>query len=75
MDDLLSVEVDGRAVAEVAPGAILGERALREGGQRQATLRAITPCRVARIPGDRIDQESLERPTRDREATRHQNQH
>jgi Cyclic nucleotide-binding domain len=75
MDGLLSVEVDGRTVAEVAPGAVLGERALREGGRRQATLRAITPCRVARVPGDRIDRESLERLTREREATRHQNQH
>jgi hypothetical protein len=39
LDGLLSVEVDGTAVAEVAPGAVLGELALLRGGRRQATLR------------------------------------
>ena len=69
LDGLLSVEVDGTAVAEVAPGAILGELAVLGGGRRQATLRAITQCRVARIEGDEIDRASLERLTQDRKAT------
>ena len=61
-----------RRVAEVAPGAVLGELALLRGGRRQATLRAITPCRVARVRGDEIDRASLERLTQDREATSNQ---
>ena len=69
LDGLLSVEVDGSVVAEVAPGAVLGELALLSGGRRQATLRATTPCRVARVPGDQIDQSSLELLTQDRQAT------
>ena len=72
MDGLLSVEVDGTAVAEVAPGAVLGELALLRGGRRQATLRATTACRVARIPGDQIDMASLERLTQGRKATGNQ---
>jgi hypothetical protein len=72
LDGLLSVEVDGAAAAEVAPGAVLGELALLSGGRRQATLRATTPCRVARVPGDQIDQASLELLTQDREATRNE---
>jgi hypothetical protein len=73
LDGLLTVEVEGSAVAEVAPGAILGELALQEGDKRQATLRAVTPCRVARVPGDRIDLASLERIKQAREATRNRN--
>jgi hypothetical protein len=72
MDGLLSVEVDGTAVAEVAPGAVLGELALLRGGRRQATLRANTACRVARIRGDQIDRASLERLTQGRKATGNQ---
>ena len=72
LDGLLSVEVDGTAAAEVAPGAVLGELASLRGGRRQATLRAITPCRVARVRGDQIDMASLERLTQDREATSNQ---
>jgi hypothetical protein len=55
LDGLLSVEVDGEPLAEVGPGAILGERAVLEGGQRTATLRAATPCRVAVAPGGSVD--------------------
>jgi hypothetical protein len=72
MDGLLSVEVDDTAVAEVAPGAVLGELALLRGGRRQATLRATTACRVARIPGDQIDMASLERLTQGRKTTGNQ---
>jgi hypothetical protein len=59
LDGVLSVEVDGEALAEVGPGAVLGERALLEGGTRTATLRAVTACKVAAIPGDKIDKTSL----------------
>jgi len=60
LDGVLSVEVDGEEVAEIGPGALLGERALLEGGERTATLTARTRCRVAVIPGDTVDREALE---------------
>jgi hypothetical protein len=47
LDGVLEVSVDGRAVAEVGPGSILGERALIEGGKRTSTLAAQTPIKVA----------------------------
>jgi hypothetical protein len=59
-DGVLRVEVDGRPVAEVGPGAILGEMALLHQGRRMATLRAVTPCRVAVVPKHRIDRQALE---------------
>ncbi|MDQ2981860.1 MAG: cyclic nucleotide-binding domain-containing protein, partial [Actinomycetota bacterium] len=59
LDGVLSVEVDGEPVAEVGPGALLGERALLEGGRRTATLRAATPARVAVVPADAIDEAAL----------------
>src|SRR6266540_3180395 len=59
-DGVLLVLRDGRPVAEVGPGAVLGEMALLDGGQRTATLRAVTPCRVAVVPGDRVERGMLE---------------
>jgi cyclic nucleotide-binding protein len=59
LDGVLSVEVDGTALAEVGPGAILGERALLETGKRTATLRALTPVRVAVATADQISTEAL----------------
>ncbi|HUH06542.1 MAG TPA: cyclic nucleotide-binding domain-containing protein, partial [Egibacteraceae bacterium] len=59
LDGVLSVEVDGEAVAELGPGAIMGERAVLEGGRRTATLRATTPCRVAVASADQLDPEAL----------------
>jgi hypothetical protein len=55
LDGVLAVEVDGTTIAEVGPGAIVGERALLEEGMRTATLRATTPSKVVRIAGDRVD--------------------
>ena len=46
-------------LAEIGPGALLGERALLEGGKRTSTLRAVTACRVAVVPGDAVDREDL----------------
>jgi hypothetical protein len=60
LDGVLAVEIDGEEVAEIGPGAIVGERALLEGGTRTATLRARTRCRVAVIPGELIDKQELE---------------
>ena len=60
LDGVLGVEIDGEEVAEIGPGAIVGERALLEGGTRTATLSARTRCRVAVIPGELIDRQELE---------------
>jgi hypothetical protein len=59
LDGVLSVEVDGKALAEVGPGAILGERALLEGGARTATLKALTPVRVAVATPEQISADAL----------------
>ncbi len=59
LDGVLTVAVDGQILAEVGPGAILGERAILEGGRRTATLTAATPCRVAIVSGDQIAEEAL----------------
>ena len=56
---MLAVEVDGKSLAEVGPGAILGERAVLEGGTRTATLRALTPVRVAVATAEQISPEAL----------------
>ena len=60
LDGVLAVEIDGDEVAEIGPGAIVGEKALLEGGTRTATLRSRTRCRVAVIPGELIDRQELE---------------
>lgn len=60
LDGVLTVEVDGEPLTEVGPGAILGERAVLEGGRRTATLRARTKCRVAVAAADRVDRAALE---------------
>ncbi len=49
LNGVLAVEVDGEVLAEVGPGAILGERAAMEGGRRTATLRAMTKAKVAAV--------------------------
>lgn len=59
LDGVLAVEVDGEVLAEVGPGAILGERAVLEGGRRTGTVRALTKARVAVVRGDQIDQSKL----------------
>jgi len=60
LDGVLAVLVDGEEVAEIGPGAIVGEKALLEGGTRTATLSARTRCRIAVIPGELIDRQELE---------------
>jgi CRP-like cAMP-binding protein len=56
---VLSVNVDNEPLAELGPGAILGERAVLEGGVRTSTLRAVTKCKVAAVPAERLDPEAL----------------
>ena len=59
LDGILSVNVDNEPLAELGPGAILGERAVLEGGVRTSTLRAVTKCKVAAVPADHLDPEAL----------------
>ena len=59
LDGVLEVDVDGNVVAEVGPGAIVGERAILEEGARTATLRAKSPAKVVRIPSDRVEPADL----------------
>lgn len=60
LDGVLDVEVDGAAVAQVGPGALLGERAMLEGGLRTSTLRAVTAAKVAIAPAEAIDRRALQ---------------
>jgi len=60
LDGVLVVEIDGEEVAEIGPGAIVGEKALLEGGTRTATLRARTRGRIAVIPAELIDRQELQ---------------
>jgi hypothetical protein len=59
LDGTFAIEVDGRPVAQVGPGAIIGERAVVERGSRTATVRAITPCRVVGVPRRYADEREL----------------
>lgn len=59
LDGVLTVEVNGEAVAELGPGSILGERALVEGGARTSTLRARTPAKVAVAAAHEIQPDAL----------------
>jgi hypothetical protein len=70
-DGVLAVERDDESIAEGGPGAILGEMALLEGGRRTATLRAVTACRVAVVPSDRVDRRRLQHLVESREQESH----
>jgi hypothetical protein len=59
LDGTFAVEVDGQPVAQVGPGAIIGERAVVEKGSRTATVHAITACRVVRVPRRYADEREL----------------
>jgi len=59
LDGVLGLEVDGKELAELGPGAVLGERAALEGGRRTATLRAVTACKIAVAPAASIDRDAL----------------
>jgi hypothetical protein len=59
LDGVLSVEVNGEPLADIGPGALLGERAILEGGTRTATLKAVTNCKVAVASAADIDPAAL----------------
>jgi hypothetical protein len=59
LDGVVSVDVDGDVVAELGPGAILGERAVIEHGVRTSTVTAVTACRVALAGSGELDEHLL----------------
>jgi hypothetical protein len=59
LDGVISVDVDGTSLGDLGPGAIVGERALLEGGRRTATLKALTKARVAVADENQIDRDAL----------------
>ena len=59
LDGIFEVDVDGAIVAELGPGAIVGERAALESGRRTSTVRAATPARVAAVPANALDPRHL----------------
>jgi Cyclic nucleotide-binding domain len=59
LDGMFVVEADGNQIAEVGPGAVVGERAGLLNGTRTATLWARTPGRVASVPADALDHDAL----------------
>ncbi|MCK0113314.1 cyclic nucleotide-binding domain-containing protein [Ornithinimicrobium sp. F0845] len=59
LDGVLDVLVDDELVAEVGPGAVVGERAVLGDGLRTATVRARTRARVGRVLGTDLDSSSL----------------
>jgi hypothetical protein len=61
LDGVLSVSVSGEVLGQVGPGAVLGERAILEGGLRTATLTAVTPVRIAEAAADVVDRDALRR--------------
>jgi CRP-like cAMP-binding protein len=44
----------------LGPGAIIGERAVVEGGRRTSTVKAKTPVRLAVATEEQLDREALQ---------------
>ncbi len=59
LDGVIQVVVDGEEIANLGPGALIGERAVLEGGRRTATLIAVSPCKVAEARKVELDLEKL----------------
>jgi Cyclic nucleotide-binding domain len=60
LDGVVAIDVDGAELCQLGPGAVLGERAALEGGQRTATMRAVTACKLAVADTADIDRDALE---------------
>ena len=59
LDGVIQVIVDGDEVAAIGPGALVGERAVLEGGTRTASLIAVSPCKVAEARKVDLDLDKL----------------
>jgi len=60
LDGMVAVEAGGTVLAELGPGAVLGERASLEQGRRTATVRALTDCRVVTYQAAALPLEELQ---------------
>ena len=59
LDGVIQVTVDGKDIAALGPGALIGERAVLEGRRRTATLTAVSPCKVAEARKVDLDLDEL----------------
>jgi CRP-like cAMP-binding protein len=59
LDGVFDVDMGGQTVAEIGPGAVVGERGSLE-GRRSATLRARTDCRVVALAPSSLTREERE---------------
>ncbi len=59
LDGVVSISVDGEVVAELGPGALVGERAALEGGVRTSTVSASTKVKVACVPAAALERDAL----------------
>jgi hypothetical protein len=59
LDGVIQVHVDGKEIANLGPGALIGERAVLEDGRRTATLTAVSPCKVAEARKVELDMAKL----------------
>jgi hypothetical protein len=59
LDGMVEVDVGGTVLANLGPGAVLGERASLEEGRRTATIRAVTDCRVVSYPAADLSPDDL----------------
>jgi CRP-like cAMP-binding protein len=59
LDGLLLIEIDGQPATEVGPGAIFDPTLRTEESKEHVTVRARTPCRLAVVPRDQLDNEKL----------------
>jgi hypothetical protein len=71
LDGLVEVTAGGAVLAELGPGAVLGERASLEQGRRTATVRAVTDCRIvtyaaAALPAGELQELALGHHREDR---------
>ena len=71
LDGVVVVAVDGVELAELGPGAVLGERAALEGGRRTSTVTARTPCRVATVDASNLEPAVLAELSRDHRREEH----
>jgi hypothetical protein len=59
LDGLLLIEIDRQPVLETGPGAIFDPSMRTPYSKQHATVRAKTPCRLAVLPRDRLDDQAL----------------
>jgi len=59
LDGIVDVDVDGKSLGDLGPGAVLGEHAALHGGVRTATIKAKTAVRTAEVLAESIDRAAL----------------